>query len=184
MEEKEQEKEIILKKYYSFCVDNFYYDPITLKKPRSIFTKSLTFKHQKTQLMDINLSKIDEIPFHYIYYLLLLLNQCNEEFKNSNKDIIHKLLTFIYEYIENKEDFNPNLSFNYYFEEIGLPFINSLKIQNLFKAQSDFNFFLLFNFILILSKDIGKELYENLYFPILNILALYDFFFYDKFFKR
>ena len=181
--EKEKEKEEILKKYYDFCIDNFYYDPITMQKSHSIFSKSLTFKHQKTQLLDINFTKINEISFHFIYHILFLLNQSNEEFKKNNKDIIHKLLSFIYEYIDNKEDFNPFMAFNCYFDEIVLPF-NSSEIQKLFKDKNEFIFFLLLNFVLILSNDIREDLYENLYFSILDILALYDYFFIKNYTKN
>ena len=171
------EKEVILKKFYDFCKDNFDYDPITLQKPRSIFSKSLIFKPQKTKLRDINFPDKEEISSKLIYHILFILNQSDEAFIKINKDIIHKILSFIYEFIDKKEDFDPIFSFNSYFDEIVFPFFNSSNIKSIFKEKIEFNLFLLFNVVLILSKGITEEIYENLYFSILDILVLYNYFF-------
>ena len=177
----ENTKEIILKEYYNFRVDNFNYDPITLQKPRSIFSKTLTFRHQKTKLDNINFPKNNS--YFLFYQILNIFNNSDEDMKMKNEDIIHKILSFIYEYIESKEDFNPINSFNYYFDDILFPFINSNKIYNKFENKNEFYIFLLFNIVLVLSKGINEEFFNNLYFSILEVIILYEYFFIKNFSK-
>ena len=162
-----------LENYCNFCIDNFEFNPSTLKPQKNILSSTKTFSFQKSQIQTLNFPENQDLSNIFLYQSLILLLKSSESFKTNNKKLIRDILSYIYEYYEGSLDiieiFNSM--------EYSFPFEFSEKFEKFFKNIHEFHSFLVFNYILLIYKEIPEEYFKSSDFVILDILILYDYIF-------
>ena len=160
-----------LENFCSFCIDNFEFNPSNLKSQKNILSTMKTFSYQKSSIQPLHFPEKQDLSNLFLYESLLLLLKSSDNFKKNNKKLIKDILSYIYEYYEGSLDiieiFNSM--------EYSFPFVFSDKFEKYFKNINEFHSFLIFNYILLLYKEIPEEYFKSTYFIILDILLLYDY---------
>ena len=102
----------------------------------------------------------------------MIFSKSLARFLEEKKEIIHRILSFIYSFFDENLDLNDSFySLKNYVE---LPFQNSKEIRRCFESNKDFYSFLVFNFILIFDRHIDEKLYSSTNFILLDALILYE----------
>ena len=162
-----------LENYCNFCIDNFEFNPSNLKPQKNILSSTKTFSFQKSKIQTLNFPETQDLSNIFLYQSLILLLKSSESFKTNNKKLIRDILSYIYEYYEGSLDiieiFNSM--------EYSFPFEFSEKFEKFFKNIHEFHSFLVFNYILLIYKEIPEEYFKSSDFVILDILILYDYIF-------
>ena len=114
----------------------------------------------------------DDLSNLIMFNAIKCIENFKEKFIEEKKEIIHRILSFIYIFFDESLDLNDSFySLKNYVE---LPFQNSKEIRRCFESNKDLYSFLVFNFILIFDRHIDEKLYSSTNFILLDALILYE----------
>ena len=154
-------------KFKEYCIENYNYDPANDRE-----VKSLSHNYIKKGIENMDYPKNDDLSNLIMFNVIKCIENFKEKFIEEKKEIIHRILSFIYSFFDENLDLNDSFySLKNYVE---LPFQNSKEIRRCFESNKDFYSFLVFNFILIFDRHIDEKLYSSTNFILLDALILYE----------
>ena len=152
-----------------YIIDNFQYDPAFERKVKSSSNKL----REKRSFESLNFPEKKEIFNSFIFHALKILND-NASFRERKKEQILSILAYIYLFFEDDFNFEENPS------ELQFPFKFSKELSNCFETKKDHEAFQIFNFLLLLSKEIDDNYFQSMNFILLNIFYLYEYVFIES----
>ena len=152
-----------------YIIDNFQYDPALERKVKSSSNKLREIRSFES----LNFPKKEEIANSFIFHALKILNN-NTSFRERKKEQILSILAYIYLFFEEDFNFEENLS------ELQFPFKFSKELSNCFENNKNREAFKVFNFLLLLSKEIDGGNFQTMNLILLNIFYLYEYVFIES----